>query len=317
MRQLFFFLFLFFLFQSIYVSAQEDSLSQLNIEPLKNVKSKSDDNIKIKFTLAQNLGITFQNISKSSLDETQTLQWLSCTQARFGIEGPKYQFNTGLFLQYGQLHSKSQIPKKVQDNLILTLTPSMTLIKAFDIRLFFETSGETSIGKGEVDNSQTTFLDPLFLYQTLFIGQKVQSESESEDANFELTYGIGYAFQQTITNKFVLEENRDFVIGPNNPLSSVQDQVTLESGYSALIEMLYENHLSDKFILTSSLKSVAFTKQSIPKDLKKSRVSCLVTAGLHYWIFGIDYNLRLIYDHNLSLRRQIDQTLVFGLKLNI
>jgi hypothetical protein len=269
----------------------------------------------VHISLSPSLGLNIHSIDRSSDDITETAEWLATVQSRFGYEGEPFQFNSSLYLRYGQLHSRGELPLKVQDNLILTFVPSYTVISSINLRLFLETTGETQIAKGIVDDRESNFIDPLFLYQTLFLGQKYMRTLE--DGNFQFVYGIGYAFQQTVTKNFVLEQNKDFVIAPDNPLSNVQDEVTLESGYSAVVEVIYEDSFTEDLTFTSSIKAVAFTKKPKIEDIGNARASALIVAGLQFSIFNLDYNMRLLYDRNYSLRRQIDQAITFGIKLNI
>lgn len=270
-----------------------------------------------KFDLSLNGGATFTSVDQSEEDKNERVQWLSGLRSSTDFAAGGFQLQSAVFAQYGQAHAKGELPSKIQDNLLVSIMPSVEVLSTMGLRLFLETTGETTMGKGDVDGIPTTFLDPLFLYQTLFLGQRLQSESEDGGTSFSMVYGLGYALQQTIATEFILEENRDFVIDENNPLTSVQDQATLESGYSAVFQLEYSNELFENFAFTSSIRSVAMTKDPAIKTITNSRVSALVLGGLRYGIIGADYTLKLTYDKAYSLRRQLDQSLVFGLKLTI
>jgi hypothetical protein len=270
------------------------------------------------FSATTALGFTFSNIDNNPEQETLTLQWLASLQARFSYEGQPYQFGSSLFAQFGQLVTKESPPQKTQDDIILTVVPSMTLSDQLGLRLFLEVTGETDMAKGVVDDTVATkFADPLFLYETLFFGHKTNYQSEDGAREFQFTIGVGYAFQQTVTKDFVLASNRNFIIDQNNPLSSVQDQFTLEKGYSGVLDLFYRNRLSDDFTFKTSLKTVALTRKDFFQDISNARVGNLLLSGLSYKFLSIDYTLRIIYDNNISSRRQLEQTLVFGFKLEI
>jgi len=115
----------------------------------------------------------------------------------------------------------------------------------------------------------------------------------------------------------VLEENREFVIGEGNPITDVQDQVSLESGYSAVFHIEYQNNISGSLNFNTSLKTVALTKSAAIETVEDSRVSGLLLGGLSYGIISADYSMKLTYDKNYSVRRMMDQGLVFGLKFKI
>ncbi len=271
----------------------------------------------VDFSLTPSFGMTFQSLSQSENEEIEELQWLLSIQSALNINSDSWQFAGSLFFQFGQFHAKGEYPVISQDYLLVSMMPSVNLIKAINLQLFLETTGQTSVAEGKIDGYKSKFLDPLFLYETLFLGQKFHAESESGASVFDIIYGLGYAVQQTITQDFVLQENRGFEIGPDNPLSNVQDQMILESGYSAVFKMSYNVDLADNFSFYSNINYVAFTKKSFFDDIKNSTVSGIVTAGFQYSYFSLDYTSILLYEENISKRRQLDQTLVFGLKFNI
>ncbi len=268
------------------------------------------------YSISPSFGLTFQNISKSD-NESLTAQWLASLEARMDWDDSTFGLSSSLYLQYGQLHHEGIVPEKTQDNLIFSITPSMTILPSWGIRLFFETTAETQMKQGMVDDVESHFLDPLFLYQTVFIGQKIFSANADGTSELSLTYGIGYALQQTITDKFILESNRKYIIGPNNPLSNVQDQVTLESGISGVFDLSAKKQIGEKLNLSASVKTVLLGKEETYSDYRKTRVGTLILGGISYGLFSLDYNLRLLYDSNYSLRRQLEQSLVAGVQVTL
>lgn len=293
------------------VSAQTDStLTRADSSIISTTPSR------FTYSFNASFGLTFQNISKSD-NETLTTQWLANVDTRISYDDSTFGLGSSLYLQYGQLHNGSAFPEKTQDNLIVSLTPSLMILPSMNIRLFLETTAETQMKKGMVDNSDSYFLDPVFLYQTVFMGQKFSSTSSDGTGECTLTYGIGYAIQQTITDKFVLKSNRNYIIGPNNPLSAVQSQVTLESGISAVFDLVVRKQIGDKLNLNASVKTVLLGKEETYQDLTKTRASSLILAGISYGLFSIDYTMRLLYDSNYSFRRQLEQSLVAGIRYSM
>ncbi len=315
------FILIVFVFCARLASAQQDSVVDVPATDTLAVAKEPvqhDEKKRFSFSASPSLGVTFNNIDKSEEEETLTVQWLASLQSRFGYEGDLFQFNTSLFAQFGQLVTKENPPQKMQDDIILTAVPSITISDDLGLRIFFEVTGESDMGKGFVDDTiPTTFLDPLFLYETLFLGHKTNYQSEDGSKEFQFTLGVGYAFQQTIADKFVLEQNRSFVIDQNNPLQGIQDQFTLENGYSAILDIFYKNALSDDVLFKTSLKTVALTKKEFFNDIKQARIGGLMLTGFSYKFLSIDYTLRIVYDNNISTRRQLEQSLVFGLRFEI
>jgi hypothetical protein len=272
--------------------------------------------IPVTFSASPSLGFTYQGTSKDG-DESQDMQWLGQLQAKLGYEGSFFQFNSSLFLQFGQQVSADSHPKNTQDNLQFSLVPSITLSSNYGLRLFLDVTGETQMGNERIDSAQANFLDPLFLYETLFLGHKTHLASEDGNFDLVLVYGAGYAYQQTYTKHFVLAQNRKFVIDENNPLSNVQDQFTVNQGYSGIFELDITKNLGNNFSFKESFKTVLLTKLGFFDNVKNSRVGSLLITGLAYKFLSIDYTLHLVYDNNISPRRELDQTMVFGFKLDI
>lgn len=270
------------------------------------------------FSIAPQIGITYSSTDNAPGEETENLQWLAKVNGRYSYDGEPTQFMATLFAQFGQFVSESNPPEKTADNLILTVVPSITVSSQLGLRLFLEVTGETQFAKGVVDDTiESKFLDPLFLYETIFLGHKTNWQSEDGSKQFQFTLGFGYAFQQTVTKDFVLESNRQYTIDSDNPLKSVQDQFTLDNGYSGVLDLFYSDNISEDVIFRTSWKSVLLTRQDFFEDISQCRVASLLQTGLSYTIFSLDYTNHVVYDNEVSSRRQMSQTLVFGLRVDI
>lgn len=290
-----------FVFIQINLFAQESTASE-------------ESSTTFSYSLVATLGCTFQNISRSAEDETLTAQWLASVQGRMSWEGEVLGLSGSLFSQYGQLHTKDFVPEKTQDNLIVSMTPSLSILPSIGFRVFLENTAETQMQPGIIDTSETNFLDPLFLYQAIFVGQKITSSATDGSGELSLTYGIGYALQQTFTQDFITtKQGEQLKRDPNSPISNVD----LELGITGVIDFTARKQLTDNFLLTTSLKTIALGKEDTYKDLDKARVSFLGLTSLSYGVVSLDYTCRIVYDSNFSPIRQLDQTLVFGMRLNL
>lgn len=295
---------LIFIFLCFAITGIENRLFSQDADESVNLENgdETTEETRIYYNINPKLGLTFFSNSEGDVDVVN-LQWLSGLNFRFGIEGRFFQFNSSLNAIYGQQHAENAIPEKTQDNFILSLTPSISLTESGAIRLFLETTAETEMGKGYIDDRQTDFMDPLFLYQTLFLGQKQFIVESTDSTLFEVTYGVGYAFQQTLTKNFQ----------PDTLQAS--DNTNFESGFSAIFQINMELELIENVNYKLDLKGVAFSKKDFFNDVKSSRATLLVGSGLYYKFFGIEYNCRLVYDVNYSARRQLQQSLLFSLNL--
>jgi hypothetical protein len=251
---------------------------------------------KVQFHIRPSLGLTFGDSNASGIRVTN-LQWLGTLNSDFDYIGKKFDLSSTLFMQYGESKVKGQDAEKLQDAFIFSITPSIPLIKVPKIRLFLETTAETNLGKGTIDDQPTGFLDPLFLYQTLFLGQKHYSYQKDENTTWELTYGLGYAFQQTLNKNF---ETVD--IAGNNS--------SFESGFSGILEMNVNSKISESLSFVLNAKAVALSRENFFKDFDSSRRSVLVRSGLFYKKVGMEYNFHQVHDLNLSENDLVDQSIM-------
>ena len=250
----------------------------------------------VQFHIRPSLGLTFGD-SNASGTRITNLQWLGTVNSDFDYIGKKFDLSSTLFMQYGESKVKGQAAEKLQDAFILSITPSIPLIKVPKIRLFLETTAETNLGKGTIGDSPTSFLDPLFLYQTLFLGQKHYSYQKEDNTTWDLTYGLGYAFQQTLNKKF---ETVD--IAGNNS--------TFESGFSGIIEANVNSKISESLSFVLNAKAVALSRENFFQDFDSSRRSILIRYGLFYKKVGVEYNYHQVHDLNLSENDLVDQSIM-------
>lgn len=247
------------------------------------------------------LGLTL-GTSKFEGVKSNNLQWLGTLNSNIDYMGKKIDFSSTLFAQYGQSKKSGESAEKIKDVLILSLTPSLPLIRKPAIRLFLETTAETNMGKGTTQNNPSRFCDPLFLYQTLFLGQKHYSFQKEDKLKWELTYGIGYSFQQTFNNKFQIQ----------NSLSGTRPG--FESGFSGILEFNLDYAVSKSVNFTLSSKALALSREGIFNHFDTARKSILLNAGIFFRKIGVEYNYHYVNDMNLSLWSMSDQSLLLTLR---
>lgn len=272
--------------------------------PKVEILTKDNDSAKVEigekktqFHIRPSLGLTFSD-SNTEGTRTTNLQWLGTVNSDFAYIASKFQLSSSLFMQYGERKMKGESSEKLQDAFILSITPSIPLIKVPSIRLFLETTAETNLGKGMIEDKPTSFLDPLFLYQTLFLGQKHYSYQKDEKTTWDLTYGIGYAFQQTLNRNFKKEQN----INGNNS--------DFESGFSGILEFNVNSQITETINFVLNAKGVALSRENFFKDFDSSRRSVLVRSGFFYNKVGLEYNYHQVHDLNLSENDLVDQSIM-------
>ncbi len=293
-RSSFYFCFLFFL-MTIHPGMLSATMSGKPTENSDDETGKS----KVQFHLRPSLGLTFSD-SNAEGERSTNLQWLGTVNSDFDYIGNFFDLSSTLFVQYGETKTSGEKAEVMQDAFILSITPSIPLLKVPVIRLFLETTAETSLGKGMIGDKETGFLDPLFLYQTLFLGQKHYSYQKDDKTSWELTYGLGYAFQETLNKNFKLEEN---LSGNSN----------FESGYSGILEFNVNSQISESLSFVLNAKAVALSREDFFSNFDQSRRSVLVRSGLFYKKVGIEYNYHQVHDLNLSEDKIVDQSIMLTL----
>jgi len=257
------------------------------------------------FGLQPRLGITYTNSSKASGDN-ENLEWLFNLQSNFNYKGESFDFDADLLIVYGQMVRAGLHPEKTQDAFTLNLMPSIKLCDNPGLRLFLQIKAETQLSEGTIDNQQTNFLDPLFLTNTLFLGQKNNLIETTPDQQLKLTYGIGYSFQQIITNHFI-------VAGEN----SSNNNVEFINGPTAVFNIDFSKQITEDLKTGVSLNSLFLIKKDFFQSTSNSRFTAQIVANFDYKFISLQYINCLIYDKALSNRRQLDQSLVLGVKLDL
>lgn len=296
-----------FVILSPFAFSQEDTGSVATENEIQEESETSID-----FKVSPTLGFNLQSSSYERGEETISAQWLGSLRSKLDIYGDVFNFNTSVTAQYGQIISKENAPVTTQDNLMISVMPSMILFESLQLRLFLDNVLQTTMKFNENNGNPKSFLDPAYLYHTLFVGQDYKWVNVDNTSSFKIIYGVGYAVQQTYTDKYVLEENKDFVIDENNPLSDVQSHFTLETGYSGILKFTYDTMLADDLTFYSDFSIAAITKDSFFEDVSKVSVNGIFFTSFKYKYFSLEYSANMTYDEQIYSHRQLEQTLVFG-----
>jgi hypothetical protein len=264
-------------------------------------------------SLTATLGVTLQSKDEGD-QEVASGVWLAGLETKLFSERGSDQITLYSRMRYGQQHTKDAPPQKTEDDIILSITPSIAIPGA-PLRLFLENTAETQFRKGMVDTFETNFMDPLLLYEALFVGNRYAWSSEDGSGTFDFTGGVGYALQQTVANQFVLKQNRVKITG-QSPLGD-QNNVTIQSGYCGILEVNYQKKLGENTSVRFGFKNFALTKDDVEVQIDNVRATSLLTFGFQFSVFSLDYGGHLVYDRDISFKRQLDQSLVFGLRIDL
>jgi hypothetical protein len=285
-----------FLFFSISLIAQEEVVQE---------ETKPEEPSKLQFTFTPSLGGTYTATSAPP-NEKENLEWLSQLQTALNYEGGNFNFDTDLFLQYGQIHPLHEMPSKTQDDFILNVMPSYQILTTPSLRIFLQVKAESKLAEGVIDTQKTYFLDPLFLTNSIFFGEKKYIIKDKDGGKFLITYGVGYSQQMIIKNKFKLVSETEHHSDPE-----------YVGGLSAILNVEFLKELFEGFNLNISFKSMAIAKNKIYSDIENFRYSSILVSSLEFGMLSINYTNRLVYDNEVSKTRSLSQSFTLGLKYNL
>jgi hypothetical protein len=257
-----------------------------------------------EFSARTNLGLTFTSMSEEETNEN--LEWLLNLHVILNYHTDNFHFDSDCFINYGQIVRTGYRPIKTQDLLVFNLMPSIKLIDTPSIRLFLQTKAETQLKRGFIGEQETNFLDPLFLTNTIFIGEKNNLIKHTDDQKLELVYGIGYSFQQVIKKHFVLT-SEDF---PSSDVEYINSP-------SAVFKVEFNKTFSEDVSFSASINSLFTLKKDFLKSTSNSRFSSLFLARLDLAFLSLQYVNSFIYDKEISKKRIMEQSLVLGIPISI
>lgn len=245
---------------------------------------------RVIFSFDPSLGLTLSSYDKTGT-KGSAFQWLANVSADYNYRCGSFDLGSKLFASYGESKVKGEQASVLNDKLILSVTPSFRIIKIPAIRLFLETTAETALRARE----------PLFLYQTIFIGQKHYSSQNNENLIWNITYGAGYSFQQTFARGAQV-------------LNSTNSNSDFESGLSAIADISIDYKFKNGFSLFTSMKGVVLSKGDLSGGLRTARKSILLRSGLFYKSVGLEYNYHFVKDPVISPFVDIEHSLMFTLR---
>ncbi|MDP3453350.1 MAG: hypothetical protein Q8R90_10390 [Bacteroidales bacterium] len=258
-----------------------------------------------EFNLQPGLGVTLHSVSNAN-ENRKHMEWLLSVESGLNYRTKNFHFDSDVNLIFGQIAKSGVKPETTQDELIVNIMPSIRIFKRSDVRLFLQSKAETRLAKGWADDQETNFLDPMFLTHTLFVGDKKFSVKLKEKNKFNLAYGLGYSFVQIITKNFI-PSSEDLQTGDGEFIH----------GPTAVFNFKFNRSINEDVSMSLMFNNLYLMKSGFFKDTGKSRFSSMLNASLDYKIFTIQYNCRLLFDREISFKRQLNQSLVFGVKLTL
>lgn len=242
-----------------------------------------------------NLGTTQTSFDNWTAGGENTFAWQVNLNAKFINNQPKWIWtNSGKFA-FGKSRISDQEARKSVDEIKLE---SVYIYKlGIPVNPYAAVKGETQFAYGYkyTDTSAveiSNFLDPGYFTESIGAGY-----APSE----QLSTRLGVALMQTVTRDFPVPYSDD--PGTDNEQETFKNEAGLESVTD------FSQKFRDNLLFTSNLVIFSNLQAINQVDVKWDNV---LTASITKYV-NVTCNFKLVYDHDLSVRRQIMQSLSLGL----
>lgn len=255
--------------------------------------SQEEPKIGWKNTVTGNLNFSQSSFSNWTQGGEGSWVWQLDLNAKFENNREKSNWITTAKISYGRTKISDQESKKSADEIYLE---SVFTYKAnAPLNPYFAFSAETQLTRG-FDFSQTPkieiskFLDP---------GYFIESVGFDFEPFKDFKTRLGLALKQTVASEFATRYS-------DNPKTSEIEKVRSEIGAESVTD--FSRKLSENILLTTKLELFSNFKSFEEIDARWDNV---FSAKVSKYI-GVSFNFKLLYDRDISLKRQIKQVLGVG-----
>ncbi len=246
----------------------------------------------------KNKAVGSLNLTQTSFDNwsqggENSLAWQLNFNARFENNQEKYNWSNSLKLTYGMVKSGSEESKKSVDE--IKLESVLNFNANWFVRPYGAVNAETQFTKGydygrdpKVEISD--FLDPGYFRESIGL-------EYSHQDNFKTR--VGASSKQTVT--------RNFFSYSDDPTTTAIEKLRLEFGVESVTDI--SQKLGENLLLVSKLELFSNLKSFQEIDVNWDNV--LIAKVAKY--VEVNFNFKLFYDRDISLKRQLKQALSMGL----
>lgn len=239
------------------------------------------------------LNLTQANFDNWSQGGENSLSWQFNLNARFIKEEAGYNWtNIGKF-EFGQIKIGSESSKKSVDEIFLETTYTFKLNWFVDP--YVSLTGQSQFTKGydystDPKTAVSNFLDPGYFTQSAGVGYTPNDMFKTR---------LGAALRETITDKF--NQYAD------DPQTAELEKTKVEPGLESVTDFIYK--MEEDLVFTSNLR--LFSNMIQFKQIVV-RWDNLITAKITKYV-NVNFNFQIFYDHIISPKRQIKQSLALGI----
>lgn len=239
-------------------------------------------------SMVGNVGFTQNAFDNWVKGGENSWSWQSDVLAKFTEKQPKYEWANSGKLSYGKTQVGKQEARKAADE--IKLESVYTYMINWPMNPYVSAMGQTQFSKGYnyTDNSKveiSNFLDPGYFTES--IGFKY-APSEIIQTR------IGAASKQTVTDKFA-------------GIYAKGDKFRVEYGAEAVTDLIVK--LGQNLLYNSKLELFSTVKSFDEIDVNWDNMFSVKASKY----INVTWNLRLYYDKDISLQRQLKETLAVGL----
>ena len=248
-----------------------------------------------KKEMVGNLNFTQTSFSNWTQGGENSWTWQLDINSKFENDREKYNWTTTGKLSYGRTKVAEQESKKSSDE--IRLESVFTYKLGVYVNPYVAVTGETQLTESfDFSTSPRTrianFLDPAYFTESFGLGYEPIKSVKTR---------LGVALKQTIADKFAAS----FSDNPNTPdkIEKIRSEVGLESVTDI------SRKLSEKILFTSKLELFSNLKRIDEVDVRWDNI---FSAEVSKYIV-VSFNVKLFYDRDISIQRQIKQVLAVGL----
>ncbi len=248
-----------------------------------------------KNEIVGNLNFTQSSFSNWSQGGEDSWNWQLDLNGKFENDQPMYNWATTGKISYGKTKIAGEVSKKTTDE--VHLESVFTYKLGVYVNPYVAVTGETQLSAGFDFSSDprvkiSTFLDPGYFTESLGLGYEPIKDFKTR---------VGVALKQTVADQFAALYSDD--PATLNTVETVRSEAGMES-VTDFSRKVSENILfTTKLELFSNLKSV---------DEVDVRWDNILAAKVSKYI-AVSFNVKLFYDRDISVQRQLKQVLAAGL----
>ncbi|GAB4368090.1 MAG: hypothetical protein Kow0042_09070 [Calditrichia bacterium] len=239
------------------------------------------------------LNLTQTNFSNWAQGGENSFSWQFNLNAKFENNQEKYNWSNSGKLSYGRVKVGDADSRKSVDEIKVesVFTYKMNLY----VNPYIAATGETQLTKGYqyADGGKTAisdYFDPAYFTQSAGLGYS---------PNEQIKTRLGAAIKETISDKYGYADDK----------STAQEieKSRVEVGAESVTD--FSRKLAENILLTSKLELFSNMKALNQVDV---RWDTILAAKVSRYV-DVNFNVKLFYDRDISIKRQLKQALALGL----